>query len=103
MALSYQSLEETVMQNIQEKHDPQSDNSKTEETFGKETQLDLETLLHFNTADRQFERKLVEQHHSTCCYGRGKKLADIPLPKLPKQFQNEDFVMAKAGFLGVST
>ena len=97
MAKGCDSQQEPAMENSQE-CDPQ-DNTREMEGSDMETQLDLETLRHFES---QFELSPVDQLLSTCCYGRGKALADIVLPRLPKSFQDESYTVADPGFVDVS-
>ena len=98
MAKGGESQEETVKENIQE-HNPPNDGMETGEIFDRDTRLDFETLHHFES---QFEPNMVDQLSSSCCYGRGKALADIFVPRLPKKFQDENYDVADHGSLDVS-
>ncbi|XP_070186034.1 uncharacterized protein [Littorina saxatilis] len=67
--------------------------------FDRETQLDLEVLRFFES--ERSEEISSDQLSSTCCYGRGKCLTDITLPRLPKKFQKEGFAGGDVNMLDI--
>ncbi|KAK7507337.1 hypothetical protein BaRGS_00001272 [Batillaria attramentaria] len=54
-----------------------------------ELQLDLMTINCFESINNDDVDDLEEELFITCCYGRGKRLQDIVIPRLPKKYESE--------------
>ena len=59
-----------------------------------ETQLDVATVRHFESLSALENPK---QLPSSCCYGRGKRLGDIVVPRLPNLLEEEQFAVTPLG------